>query len=90
VAIKVDYYPFGLTFNSYQRENSIEQKCLYNGKELQDELDIGWIDYGARMYDPAIARWHVLDPLSERGRKWSPYTFSFDNAMNVIDPDGMW
>lgn len=85
-----DYYPGGLTFNSYQRANSLDQKYLYNGKELQDELDIGWLDYGARMYDPTLGRWHVLDPLSERGRKWSPYTFSFDNAMNVIDPDGMW
>ena len=25
-----DYYPFGLTFNSYQRENSINNKYLYN------------------------------------------------------------
>ncbi len=40
-----DYYPFGLTFNTYSRENSVKQDYLYNGKELQDELNIGWYDY---------------------------------------------
>jgi hypothetical protein len=29
-----DYYPFGLTFNSYSRESSVPNKFLYNGKEL--------------------------------------------------------
>jgi len=43
----LDYYPFGLTCNSYQRENSVKQNYQYNGKELQDELDLGWLDYGA-------------------------------------------
>src|SRR5690606_12189763 len=30
-----DYYPFGLSFNAHQRENSVDQKHLFNGKELQ-------------------------------------------------------
>ena len=36
-----DYYPFGLSFNSYQRANSVKQDYKYNGKELQDELNLG-------------------------------------------------
>ncbi len=39
---------------------------LYNGKELQDEqlggVNLDWYDYGARFYDPALARFHTIDP----------------------------
>ncbi|MBS1978681.1 MAG: RHS repeat-associated core domain-containing protein [Bacteroidetes bacterium] len=89
VVSQQDYYPFGLSFNSYQRENIVPNQYKYNGKELQDELNLGWLDYGARMYMPEIGRWGVIDPLSEQDRRWSPYRYAFDNPLRYIDPDGM-
>jgi RHS repeat-associated protein len=84
-----DYYPFGLTFNSYQRENSVANQYLYNGKEKQDELNLSWLDYGFRMYDPAIARWMVIDPLAEKFKSWSPYSYAFNNPVRFTDFMGM-
>jgi hypothetical protein len=41
------------------------------------------------MYMPELGRWGVVDPLSERSRKWSSYTYGYDNPLIFIDPDGM-
>src|SRR5687767_7757504 len=84
-----DYYPFGLTFNSYSRENSTPNNYLYNGKEKQEELDLGWLDYGARMYMPEIVRWGVVDPLAEKYESWSVYQYVRNNPILRIDPNGM-
>ena len=83
-----DYYPFGTEMMNNIASNADATKYLYNGKELQDEGGLDWYDYGARFYDPAIARWMTVDPLAEKSRRWSPYTYCVDNPMRFIDPDG--
>jgi RHS repeat-associated protein len=85
----IDYYPFGLTFNSYTRENAIPQKYLYNGKELQTDLGLNWEDYGARMYDPTIGRWFVPDPLAENFMSLSPYAYALNNPISFVDIEGL-
>ncbi|MNS42037.1 tRNA(Glu)-specific nuclease WapA precursor [compost metagenome] len=79
------YYAFGMQMpgKSFNATN----KYLYNGKEIQTET--GWYDHGARQYNPVLGRWNVVDPLAEKMRRHSPYTFVFNNPLRFLDQDGM-
>ena len=81
------YYPFGALFG--ESAGSSRQRYKYNGKELERLLALDWYDYGARWYDPVLARWHTVDPLAEKYPDISPYVYCHDNPVNKIDPDGM-
>ncbi|SIS30052.1 RHS repeat-associated core domain-containing protein, partial [Chryseobacterium joostei] len=83
-----DYYPFGMnhlkTGNAFFGVGSYKN-YKYNEKELQET---GMYDFGARQYMPDIGRWIVVDPLAEKMRRFSPYTYAGDNPIRYIDPDG--
>ena len=85
-----DYYPFGLQVSS---TGTSTNKYKYNGKEELKStsqsygVDMNWLDYGARMYDPSLGRWHVVDPLAQFA---SPYNYVGNNPIKLIDPNGMW
>ena len=83
------YYPFGMNMEGNWNGAAGSNKYQYNGKEWNDDFGLGLNDYGARFYDPAIARWTAVDPLSEKYRRWSPYNYGMNNPIRFNDPTGM-
>src|SRR5690606_5005963 len=87
------YDPWGLELTGlgFQAGGGVKvNRYLYNGKELQNELGLEWYDYGARMYDPAVGRWFVVEQLADDIMQVdkSPYQYGWNNPVNLTDPDG--
>ena len=82
------YYPFGLNMEGSWNGAAGANKYQYNGKEWNDDFGLGWNDYGARFYDPAVARWNGIDILAEKYSSWNPYSYVKNNPLKYVDPDG--
>ena len=74
---------FGEPKNRYKYNSKEEQR-----EEFSDGDGLEWLDYGARMYDGQIGRWHVVDVYSSQLPAWTPYRYAFNNPVNVIDLGG--
>lgn len=83
------YYPFGMTMAEGNLPvSSPEDHYGYNGKEIQEEFGLEWMDYGARMYDASVGRWNGVDPMAEKFNSNSPFNYALSNPIRFIDPDG--
>jgi RHS repeat-associated protein len=97
IAEENHYYAYGLkiaTLSSKKLgdvyEGKLKNNYLYNGKELLDEdADLGWLDYGFRSYDPQIGRFPQLDPLTDSYPFLTPYQYASNDPITNIDIDGL-
>jgi RHS repeat-associated protein len=72
---------------NYYRTANNKQQFVYTGHERNEEL--GVYDAKARVYDPIVPHFWQIDPKSELSRRWSPFSYTFDNPLKYTDPDGL-
>ena len=87
----LDYSLFGLKHKGYNdivsaNTNSIANKFKYNGKELEESLNLNLYEMDLRQYDPAIGRWTGIDPVTHW--EYSTYSSFDNNPVFFADPSG--
>jgi RHS repeat-associated protein len=85
------YYSFGLRVDSpdFQIGDEPKNNYLYNGKELNEELDLNWLAYGFRWYDPAVGRFPSVDPAADQFAWVSPFNYAENEPIAHIDLWGL-
>jgi RHS repeat-associated protein len=82
-----DYYPFGKIQRSSITDEAVTT-FKFTGKELDDENDLNWYNFGARPYDHIIGRFICPDPHAQNYPNLSPYCYVGNNPLRFIDPHG--
>jgi RHS repeat-associated protein len=80
-----DYYAFGGAMPG--RSGGAGYRYGFNGKE--DDAETGWQDYGMRMYNPELARFFTVDPISDEYPELTPYQFASNSPISGVDLDGL-
>jgi len=84
------YYPFGMQQNgNWAKTQTVKNDYLYNGKELNTDLGLNWSDYGFRFYDPVIARFTGVDPISDQFPHVTIYNYAENSPIAHIDLWGL-
>ncbi|MEL7222015.1 MAG: RHS repeat-associated core domain-containing protein, partial [Bacteroidota bacterium] len=85
-----DYYPFGVQMPG-RNLGSGSYRYGFNGKEKDDDGEFGSTvyDYGFRIYNPQIAKFLSVDPLTRSYPMLTPYQYASNNPIAFIDLDGL-
>ncbi len=82
-----NYYPFGLQQKRPNIPvNGRSHQYKYNNTELEEGLGLNWYEMPLRSFDPTIARWNRIDPITHHSL--STYNTFGNNPVYYNDPSG--
>lgn len=85
-----DYYPFGLKFNLYARESSLENTFkLFQGQQHITDLNLNWDSFKWRNYQADIGRFFNIDPLADKYVHNSTYAFAENKVITFRELEGL-
>jgi RHS repeat-associated protein len=84
-----DFYPYG---GERVYTNTCPQNYKFTGKERDGESNLD--KFGARYYSSGLGRFTSVDPKSQSAHRadpqtWNRYTYTRNNPLKYVDPDGM-
>ncbi|GAA0877020.1 hypothetical protein GCM10009118_34300 [Wandonia haliotis] len=85
-----DYMPFGMQM-AERNGSAGDYRYGFNGKEMDNEVlgNGNQYDYGFRIYNPRIAKFLSVDPLTASYPWYTPYQFAGNMPIQAIDLDGL-
>jgi RHS repeat-associated protein len=72
----------------YAEAGSLVQPFTFTGREYDPESGLYY--YRARYYDPRAGRFLTKDPIGFDGGDANLYRYTLNNAINFVDPLGLW
>jgi RHS repeat-associated protein len=86
---ELHYYPFGLVMEGIGTAQVTNNGYKYNGKELNEDLGLNWLDFNMRWYDPALGRFPGIDKLADTFNFVTPYNYAENEPVGHIDLWGL-
>jgi len=86
VVARYQYDPYG---NLLGMSGPMAEANTYRFSSKEWCANAGLYYYGFRYYEPKLQRWLNQDPLGEFA-DLNLYRFNYNNAVNFLDPDGLW
>jgi RHS repeat-associated protein len=86
-----DYYPFWMMSRVALPNSGVAYSHGFNGKWNDNEVKgLGnQQDYGMRVYDPRLARFLSVDPITKDYPWYTPYQYAGNTPIQAIDLDGL-
>jgi RHS repeat-associated protein len=83
-----DAFGYGLD-GVYMNHSNPDNQYQYNGKELNNDFALNWMDFGLRWYDASIGRFTSVDPIIFKFPFLTPYNFASNDPIANIDLWGL-
>ncbi|MGB4666017.1 MAG: RHS repeat-associated core domain-containing protein [Bacteroidales bacterium] len=82
----LQYLPYGELFVSQRNSEKFDSRYKFTAKELDNETSYTY--FGARYYDSELSGWLSVDPMSDKYPSLSPYCYTANNPVVLVDPNG--
>ncbi len=85
-------FNFGLEYykllGGFEKYETIKRTIMTDSSILNSQLSILNFSTDVRKYDENIGRFTSIDPLWEKYQGWTPYQYSMNNPVNMLDDNG--